>query len=67
MARPRKIFFALALLSLAAAVARPQEVVDRLAARIESDVILLSEVRQLGAYQLLFDGKRESDAHSSTA
>lgn len=62
MARPRKIFFALALLSLAAAVARPQEVVDRLAARIESDVILLSEVRQLGAYQLLFDGKRESDA-----
>ena len=61
MARPCTIFFALALLSLAAA-ARPQEVVDRLAARVESDVILLSEVRQLGAYQQLLDGKRESDA-----
>ena len=62
MARPRTIFFALALFSLAAAAARPQEVVDRLAARVESDVILLSEVRQLGAYQQLLDGKRESDA-----
>ena len=62
MARPRTIFFALALLFLAAAAARPQEVVDRLAARIESDIILRSEVRQLGAYQQLLDGKRESDA-----
>ncbi|MBZ5700676.1 MAG: hypothetical protein LAN84_02385 [Acidobacteriia bacterium] len=63
MARPRTFLCgALALLSLAAATARPQEVVDRLAARIESDVILLSEVRQLGAYQQLLDGKRESDA-----
>jgi hypothetical protein len=63
MARLRTLLFGtLALLSLAAAAARPQEVVDRLAARIESDVILLSEVRQLGAYQQLLDGKRESDA-----
>jgi len=63
MARLRTLLFGtLALLSLAAAAARPQEVVDRLAARIESDVILLSEVRQLGAYQQLLDGKHESDA-----
>jgi hypothetical protein len=38
-----------------------QEVIDRIAARIESDIILLSDVRQLGRYQLLVDGKSESD------
>jgi hypothetical protein len=41
---------------------RPQEVVDRIAARVENDVILLSEVRELSAYQKLVDGKSESDA-----
>jgi len=39
-----------------------QEVIDRIAARIENDIILLSDVRQLGRYQLLVDGKSESDA-----
>jgi hypothetical protein len=38
-----------------------QEVIDRIAARIENDIILLSDVRQLGRYQLLVDGKSESD------
>jgi hypothetical protein len=42
--------------------ARGQEVVDRIAARVENDVILLSEVRVLERYQLLVDGKSESDA-----
>jgi len=44
-----------------AAPARAQEVVDRIAARIESDVILLSEVRELGRYQLFLDGKSETE------
>jgi hypothetical protein len=39
-----------------------QEVIDRIAARIENDIILLSDVRQLGRYQLLVDGKSETDA-----
>jgi parvulin-like peptidyl-prolyl isomerase len=39
-----------------------QEVVDRVAARVESDIILVSDVRELARYQLLVDGKSESDA-----
>ena len=38
-----------------------QEVVDRIAARVENDVILESEVRQLRSYQQLVDGKSEND------
>ena len=49
-----KIFRAvLALLLGAAGLVGAQEVVDRIAARVESDVILLSEVQELGRYQLL--------------
>jgi hypothetical protein len=40
---------------------RAQEVIDRIVARIENDVILLSDVRLLARYQLLVDGKSESD------
>lgn len=39
-----------------------QEVVDRIAARVESDVILLSDVRVLSRYQQFLDGKSETDA-----
>jgi len=39
-----------------------QEVVDRIVARVENDVILLSDVQELSRYQLLVDGKSESDA-----
>jgi hypothetical protein len=38
-----------------------QEVVDRIAARVENDVILESELRQLRSYQQLVDGKSEND------
>jgi hypothetical protein len=52
-----------AALTLATGVQlRAQEVVDRIAARIENDVILESELRALGRYQMLVDGKAESDA-----
>jgi parvulin-like peptidyl-prolyl isomerase len=37
-------------------------VVDRIVARVEDDVILLSDVQQLSRYQFLVDGKSESDA-----
>ena len=39
-----------------------QQVIDRIVARIESDVILASDIRLLSRYQLLVEGKAESDA-----
>lgn len=39
-----------------------QEIVDRIVARVENDVILLSDVRTLGRYQEFLDGKSETDA-----
>jgi hypothetical protein len=49
-----------ALLFLAAGSA--QEAIDRVVARIESAIILQSEVQLLSHYQLLVDGKSQSDA-----
>jgi hypothetical protein len=43
-------------------LASAQELVDRVVARIENDVILLSDVRLLSRYQLLVEGKAESDS-----
>src|SRR5467141_4192593 len=39
-----------------------QEIVDRIAARVENDIILLSEIRMLSQYQEFLDGKSETDA-----
>jgi len=39
-----------------------QEVVDRIVARVDTDIILLSDVKRLGEYQSLLDEKPESDA-----
>jgi len=39
-----------------------QEVIDRIVARVETDIILLSDVRQLSRYQAFLDGKAQSDA-----
>lgn len=39
-----------------------QEVIDRMVARVENDIILLSDIRLLSRYQMLVDGKSESDA-----
>ena len=41
---------------------RAQEVVDRIVARVETDIILMSDVRQLSHYQAFLDGKPQSDA-----
>jgi parvulin-like peptidyl-prolyl isomerase len=48
-------------LGSAASLLRAQELIDRIAARVEGDVILLSEIQELARYQLLMDGKSESD------
>jgi hypothetical protein len=46
----------------AQANSRAQEVIDRMVARVEDDIILLSDIRLLSRYQILVDGKSESDA-----
>jgi hypothetical protein len=51
-----------AVYALATAVpSHPQDVMDRISARVENDIILLSEVRELGRYQQLLDGKSETE------
>jgi parvulin-like peptidyl-prolyl isomerase len=59
----RAIAFLLLSMMLAgvAGSLRAQEVIDRIAARVEGDVILFSEIQELARYQLLMDGKSESD------
>jgi parvulin-like peptidyl-prolyl isomerase len=52
----------LVLLAMPAAGIFAQETIDRIAARVENDVVLQSDVRELGRYQLFVDGKAESDA-----
>ena len=39
-----------------------QETVDRIVARVENDIVLQSEVQELSRYQLLVDGKSETDS-----
>ena len=46
----------------AARVLCAQETIDRIVARVENDIILLSEVRGLSQYQWFLDGKTETDA-----
>jgi hypothetical protein len=38
-----------------------QQVVDRIVARVEDDIITLSEVREMGRYQQLVKGRSDSD------
>lgn len=53
---------ALALLATPASLfAAGQKVIDRMAARVDDDVILMSDIRELGEYQQLVNGKSESD------
>jgi hypothetical protein len=51
----------LACLLALAQIGGAQEVLDRIVARVENDVILMSDVQMLSRYQLLVDGKSEGD------
>jgi hypothetical protein len=55
------LFLLLAAMLLEAGGGRAQEVIDRIVARVENDVILLSDIHQLAEYQVFVDGKPESD------
>jgi hypothetical protein len=55
------LFFCAAGLTAYGAQAAPAtETVDRIVARVEGDILLLSEVRELAAYQQLVDGHSQS-------
>lgn len=60
--RHRKHRWTLAVVLLAAWLCPAQEVVDRIVARVENEIVLWSDVRELSRYQLLVDGKAEPDA-----
>jgi parvulin-like peptidyl-prolyl isomerase len=49
-------------LLIAATLAAGQEVIDRIVARVDNDIILMSDVRALAKYQAFVDGKAEPDA-----
>lgn len=57
----RRAALLFALLGLAAPV-RGQVLVDRIVARVENDIITLSEVRELGGFQQLAGGQAAADA-----
>jgi len=61
MRRAKHKLLAGAALVLMVGLARGQEVLDRIVARVETDIILLSEVRALERYQLFVEGKSETD------
>jgi parvulin-like peptidyl-prolyl isomerase len=62
MGLSRKARIAALLLAPLAAAAAAQEVLDRIAARVDTDIILMSDVRGMARYQTFLDGKAESDA-----
>ena len=61
--RALAIRFLLLLLPVANAAgsSTAQEIVDRMAARVENDIILLSDISALSRYQQFLDGKSETD------
>ncbi|GAC1637102.1 MAG: hypothetical protein NVS9B14_16720 [Candidatus Acidiferrum sp.] len=59
--RSRLIAQVLWLCVLAPMSANAQRVVDRIVARVEDEIVLQSDVEQLARYQLLVDGKAESN------
>jgi parvulin-like peptidyl-prolyl isomerase len=59
--RWKTILLSIAPLLAAEALTRGQELIDRMVARVENDIILQSEVSALGHYQQFVDGKTESD------
>jgi hypothetical protein len=62
MLRYCSLVLAATLLALPSTSAPSQQLLDGIAARVEGDIILLSQVRTLSRYQMLVDGKAESDA-----
>ena len=58
---PRMAISTLLVLLALAAPLRAQQVVDRIVARVEGDILTLSEMRELGRFQQLLEGRAVSD------
>jgi len=58
---PIRVVLAAVLVTNAAGLLAAQDVVDRIVARVENDIILLSDVRALSRYQQFLNGKSETD------
>jgi parvulin-like peptidyl-prolyl isomerase len=56
-----RVLVAAVLMAAAAGLLGAQETVDRIVARVENDIILLSDIRMLSRYQQFVDGKSETD------
>jgi hypothetical protein len=56
-----RVFLATLLAAAAGGLLAAQETVDRIVARVENDIIILSEVRALSRYQKFVDGKSETE------
>lgn len=64
MRMPIHVLASFALAMLASCVllgAPPQKVIDRIVARVQDDIILSSDVRELAAYQKFVDGESKPD------
>jgi len=59
---PLRTTMTVVLLLLAESAGLAQETIDRIVARIDNDIILLSDVCGLAQYQQFVDGKSETDA-----
>jgi hypothetical protein len=60
---PRRVLILSSILAVltASKAVLSQEVIDRVAARVENDIILVSDVHALARYQMFIEGKSESD------
>ena len=56
------VFLVSLLMTTAQGFPASQEVVDGIVARVENDIILLSDIRTLSRYQQFLDGKSETDS-----
>jgi hypothetical protein len=56
-----RVFLAAAIAAAGAGLLGAQETVDRIDARVENDIDLLSDIRALSRYQQLVDGKSETE------
>jgi parvulin-like peptidyl-prolyl isomerase len=56
-----RVLLAAVLLGTSARLPAAQETVDRIVARVENDIILLSDVQALNRYQQFVDGKSETE------
>jgi transcriptional regulator with XRE-family HTH domain len=62
MHRRFHIVIAVSFALIAACAVRAQQLIDRVAARVENDIILLSDIQDLARYQKFVEGQSESDS-----